>query len=773
MDISGLEDEFLLSEGKPRLIYIKEGDEREPKLAALLERVGNEGGVSYKRFRDGRELETLIEDDLSLLLTERFLGTDVNVAEEAPGSRPNLPAPVTPFIGRDRELRSLEAHIEREDVRLTTLTGPGGVGKTRLAIQLGYRAQTMFDGVHFVPLAPIREPELVPGELAKALEVRRFGSVDSLETVRDFLAPRRDLLILDNFEQVLEASTVVAQLLAECSLLKIMVTSRAPLQIRGEYEFYVQTLELPRDLPGAGAADYDAVKLFVERAQAVRPDFELSSANADAVVQICRRLDGLPLAIELAAARIRILTPELLLAKLDEGLRVLSHGARDMPDRHQRLRDTIEWSYELLDEDAKTLLARLGVFRGGFTLEAAEEICSYGGLDVLSGLSVLIDQSLVRSGIVGEGEPRFMMLETIREFATELLGEDPNRDQIVDRHARLYAELTRVGGIESRSKDQIQIFNRMEREIFNMRAAASWLLRQGEADVVAEAMIESWFLWWTRGYLREARLWTGRILDYKDDLSTLGYGKALALRGVLAYWQNDHAVALPSLHEASEIFAAEDYAQGLALCDVLLGLAAAFTGDVAGGQARLRKGIQAFLDIGDRSSATTALNGLCWTHSLLHNFEGSEDDYLLAMSLSQEQGTSMDIGMAESNLGTLRFYEGDEEEGIRLLLSGLNHLARLRHISIATEMVDNIAQILAHRGRHREVLVIFAATEIIRERVGAFVPFPALERVEETKKNASAGLPEDEVEAARAEGRKLDFDAVVALAMDELEPVQV
>jgi predicted ATPase len=771
MEISGLEDEFQLSSGMPRLIYIKEAEERDPGLEKLIGRFRQEASVSSKSFKTARELEALIRDDLVLLLTERFHNTE-EVFEAAPNLHSRLPAQTTSFIGRERELRNLFAHLCRDDVRLTTLTGPGGIGKTRLALELGSRWAALDRAVYFIPLAPIRDPALVIEEIAKVLGVRRSGEANLMQAVVQALSSQPGLLILDNFEQVLDAAAQVADLLHACPGLKVLCTSRAPLRLTGEHEFYVPVLTLPDEDEGGSPLDSDAVKLFVQRARAARSDFDLTAENTQTIVEICRRLDGLPLAIELAAARMRLLTPELLLDKLGERLQVLAGGARDMPERHQRLRDTIAWSYDLLDPDAKTTLARLGAFRGGFTLEAAESICGHDGLDVLNSLSALIEQSLVRNGIAG-AEPRFMMLETIREFATELLSEGPETEAILEQHARYYAELARLGGIAVRAGGSQNDLDRLEREIYNMRASASWLLRNGGADLVAEAIWESWWMWWTRGYLREGRLWAERTLERRDDMSPLGLAKSLGVLGAMAFWQYDIGTAIPAFQEALEIFNKHNDERGSALCDLALGLMTALGGDIEEGQERLRGSLEAFLRANDRAGASMSAQALCWTHSIFETFEGHESDFMLALRLAKELNNEMDIALAESGVGWFYFKQGDESEGIRLMHKGLANLGRIRHFGSAMNVVDYAAEIALLRGRPEPALTLIGATEAIRERIGTVIPFPLLERVAANKREASEQLSKELAEKVLAEGRNMEFDAVIALALEEFDPVKV
>ena len=397
-------------------------------------------------------------------------------------SRPNnLPLQPTPLVGREREVAEVEDRIQSEEVRLLTLTGPGGTGKTRLVLQAAADLLEEFeDGVFFVALATITDPELVPSTIAGPLGVKESAEQPLTETLKSYLREKELLLLLDNFEQVLEGTPVVGELIAACPKLKVLATSRIPLRLYGEQEYAVPPFALPdpRVLPPVKVlTQYEAVRLFVERARAVKADFSVSNENAPAVAEICARLDGLPLAIELAGARLRILPPQKMLERLSNRLKLLKGGARDLPTRQQTLRGTIDWSYELLKEDEKTFFRRLSVFSGGRTLDAIEEICDpEGHLDVLDAVESLVEKSLLRQEEGPEGEPRFVMLETVHEYAREKLQESGEAEAIKRAHAEYFFALAEEAEPELEGPDQLQWMDRLEAEHDNMRAALSWSL---------------------------------------------------------------------------------------------------------------------------------------------------------------------------------------------------------------------------------------------------------------------------------------------------------
>jgi predicted ATPase len=455
------------------------------------------------------------------------------------GAHPtNLPAPLTSFVGRHGDLAEACRLLRREQVRLLTLTGPGGIGKTRLALQVAAELAEAFpDGVFFVALAPVSDPGLVVSTIAQTLAVREAAGRSLLQSLIWHIGGRRVLVVLDNFEQVLSAAPAVAGLLGACRQLKVLITSRAALRVSGEQEYPVPPLSLP-DVRQADASEdlmsSEAVALFVERARAVDPRFAVTDENAAALADICRRLDGLPLAIELAAARSKLLSPQALVSRLERRFELLQGGPRDLPVRQQTLRATIDWSYALLDAGEQSLFARLAVFAGGCTLEAAEAVCGLeDGPDVLTGLAALIDKNLLQSRDGIDGDRRVQMLETVREYALERLGERRETDEVARRHAAYYLRLAEQAELEVLGPRQQAWYERLAADLDNLRGALTWPLAHREAEVTGRLAAALMPFWISRGHVSDGLRWLEAALQHRGRLSRSTLAKALFAKAFL------------------------------------------------------------------------------------------------------------------------------------------------------------------------------------------------------------------------------------------------
>jgi len=531
----------------------------------------------------------------------------------------NLPVQPTPFIGREQEVKAVQHLLERDGVRLLTLTGPGGTGKTRMALQVAAELSEGFpDGVFFVDLAPISDPALVMPTIAQTLDVKEVAGHPLLDLVIAFLREKQVLLLLDNFEQVVSAAERLPALLAACQELKVLVTSREVLHVSGEQEFAVPTLSLPdpKRLPDLQAlSQYEAVALFIQRAQAARPAFQVTQANAAAITEICLRLDGLPLAIELAAARIKLLPPQALLARMGQRLAVLTSGARDVPERHQTLHNTIAWSYQLLDGGEQRLFRRLSIFLGGCTLEAAESVCAALGeadapRSVFDGVASLIDKSFLRQSDPEGQEPRLLMLETIREYGWECLNGSGELEETRHAHALYYLHLAEQVEPHLRSAQQAVWLARLEEEHDNLRAALRWSLDHAEKEMALRLGGALGYFWELCGPWSEGRTFLEQALAAGEDVTAAVRAKALGAAGVLMGMQGDFEPAMVLCQQSLALFRELGEAAGEALSLYGLGTIAWMRGNLALARELLEEALTLFRGVDDPWGITSSLISL-------------------------------------------------------------------------------------------------------------------------------------------------------------------
>ena len=673
--VSGLEDEYRLSARLPRLIYVKSpAPDREPRLTEMLARFRDEGDVSYQQFSDPAELQQLVGNDLAVLLSERF--ERARSGDGAAGGAPlagALPVPATPLVGREREASTVEDLVVREGVRLVTLTGPGGVGKTRLVVEVARQLAPGFaDGVRFVELAAVLSADLVAAAVTAGLGLSTSAG-RLLTDVQSYLRTRRLLLVLDNFEQVVDAAPLLAELLAAAPGLVVLVTSRVVLRLSGEHEFPVPPLPVP---PAGSSPDpeelqqYAAVRLFVERAHAAAPDFELTSVNAVDVAAICRQLDGLPLAIELAAARIRLLPPSALLARLGQRFSLLTGGTRDLPERQRTLRNTLEWSYGLLPASEQALFARLGVFAGPFSLPAAEAVAANSpdhgqatALEpVIDTLGTLVDSSLVRPENQ-DGEPRFSLLETIREYALECLTADGDWVQAHDRHAAYFQALAEPAAAELAGPGQLTWLDRLETEHDDLLAAMSWRADQGPPERALHLFWVTWKFWWLHGHTAQlARL----VDDFAANSARLPPPQrtiALSAAGFILIANGDQAKAETLFGQSLPLYRQVSGKFGVVLNATGLG--------VLGYLAALRRDYPRATDLLGKSQAL-----------LRHVSDNDLTGYDRLQHL-------MTIALVDNFLGQIRLSQGDNDAAARLFTDGLAVARRAQdRISLLISLYD-------------------------------------------------------------------------------------
>jgi predicted ATPase/class 3 adenylate cyclase len=691
----------------------------------------------------------------------------------------NLPAQPTPLVGRERELKEVCDLLREEGVRLLTLTGPGGIGKTRLGLQVGAELLDEFeDGVFFVALAPIIDPALVASAIAEPLGVVEAGDQPLKEGLKDYLRGKELLLLLDNFEQVLGAAPLVGELLSACPKLKVLATSRSVLRVYGEQEYPVPPLELPR--PGRLPAidrltQYEAVRLFIERAKAARPDFSVTDENAPAVAEICARLDGLPLAIELAAARIKLLTPGAMLERLGSRLKLLHGGSRDLPERQRTLRGTIEWSHALLEEGERVLFARLAVFSGGRTLEAIETICDARGdlpVDALEGVSSLLDKSLLRQEEGPEGEPRFVMLETIHEYARERLEASGEAEEVRRLHAAYFLALAEEAEPELSGADQLACLERLEAEHDNMRAALSWSLEKEPETALRLAVALARF-WEKRSYFSEGSSWLEAALRLSDRVEAATTHSATRARllseaGTFAFFRTDFEHAIVLHGKALELYRELGDDSGVAFALLCLGAQHMEKGDHEQAAPFLEEALALSHRIGDKRNIAGTLHNLAEVERQRGNYERAKALGMESIALLREMEDKWQLGMVVGWLGLLAVWSGDDHDlAERSLEEALALDRELGNWAYGAYCLESFAGLAGARAQGSRAARLWGAAEALRTNIGAPRPLDARLLYEPSMAAARAQLGEAAWEAAFAEGMAMSPEEAAEYALGE------
>ncbi|TMK79440.1 MAG: adenylate/guanylate cyclase domain-containing protein [Actinobacteria bacterium] len=742
------------------------------------------------------------------------LENDFPALKTLEGRPTNLPIQPTVLIGREQQVKEAVALLRREGIRLVTLTGPGGTGKTRLSLQVAAELVADFeDGVFFVDLAAISDPHLFIATVAQTLAVRERPGQSLSETLKDYLRDKHLLLVLDNFEQLLDAGPAVSALLAAASNLKALVTSRAPLHLSGEHEYSVPPLAVP-DLgesePPSILAAYEAVQLFLARAQAVKPEFELTSENTPAVAEICARLDGLPLAIELGAARVRMLGPQALLGRLSERLALLTEGTRDAPARQRTLRDTIEWSYDLLDSSEQRLFARQSVFLGGATIEAAEAVCEpVDELEgaVFDGIASLVEKSLLRRQDEGRaGESRILMLETIREYALDRLERSGEEALLRQRHANYFVALAEEAEPEILGVDQIAWLERLEDERDNFRAALGWSLERRDTELALRLIGSLRRAWVARGYLSETRTWLEAAFEQSGAVPPQVEAKARYGLGRVALVQGDYDQAIPSLEQSARLFRELAEAEGLVFSLADLSFVATAQGRPADAQRFADEALEEANAAGNDRTIAAALHSLACTKLDADEYGEARALFEQSLALRRKLGDKRNIANSLSYLGSVALLEGDYDSATALLDESValgRDLGNLLIVSVglaneslvtlaagdagraaalcieslalsrelgdkrtSVECLHALAGIAAVQAEPLRTALLSGAAASLHAEIKAS-PSPAERMVgERFLPIARAAVDDQSFEAAWAEGRQMGYDAAVTYALE-------
>lgn len=689
-----------------------------------------------------------------------------------------MPRPPSSFVGRTREINELEVLFETS--RLVTLTGAGGSGKTRLALELVDTLRHRFrDGAYFVDLAPLSDPELVPSTIASALSIREEPGQPILDRIIERLGVRRVLVLLDNLEQLPAASPLIGELLARCPNIHVLVTSRAPLHLRGEQEYLVDPLRLPEpgELTSTEAVERsEAITLFLDRAKAVKPKFALTAANAATIADICRRLDGLPLAIELAAPRLRVLSPTALLVRLEHRLQLLSGGPSDAPSRQRTLRDTIGWSYELLAADEQRVLICLSIFAGGFTLPVAEAVVREpsepSSTDFLESLSHLVDQNLLRVTPGAEGEPRFSMLETIREFASERLTASSQAEVIERRFVEAYLAVVEQAAPELLGAHQKVWLDRLEGEVGNIRAALAWAIKEGETVTAGRIGVALWRFWQLRGHLDEGGVWLDRILalprwyDHPRERAM-----ALEAAGGLAYWHGRFPAA--EVHYTQALELQRSLGEPAAIATALYNLAFVYflpKTDLPRARSMLEESLATFEALSDR----TGMGKVYWALSSVIYVESDDvkqDDLEraaqyneMSQTIFRESNDAFSLGWALHWRGLIAMRSGDLVTARSYLGEGLRLFADATDVSGITFLLDDFSALAVAEGDVQRAACLSGAAAALESSSGTDLA-GFLSSLYSRPRPEGAQLAKDVVATAWAKGYALSAQEAVVFAL--------
>ena len=718
---------------------------------------------------DLRKLQKRIETEPHQAETKLFKATKIKqFSEEKPIEKSvreitseiaapnNLSGKFSPIIGREKEISEITNLLKGDSIRLLTLTGIGGTGKTRLAYEIAVEMLSEFvDGVFFIPLAAVRNAEFVASEIARPLGVKDAGGKSLLETLKDFLKEKQILLVVDNFEQILSAAPVLNELLANAPRLTMLVTSRALLHLRVEREFVVPPLRLPSDIAELSADDllpYESVKLFMERAQAVKANLAATKENLQIIAEICSRLDGLPLAIELAAARVKILSPSAILTRLENSLKLLTGGAQDLPAHQQTMRGAIEWSFDLLEADEKILFRRLAVFTGGFTIEAAETVGSWQkaegsqeqlinesveqksisndnellptanrrlptDFDILDGITSLVDKSLLVQKEQADGESRFRLLEVVREYALEILEASGEAEAIRKNHAAFFLAVAKEAEPHFFDEQGTNWLNRLEEEHDNLRAALSWSATSDAETAInlAAAMRTFWIL---HSHLTEGRKWLETALERSDDAPSALRFKLLHGLGQAAMYQGDTETARKMYEESLAVSKAAGDKRQIALSNRGLGALAKQQGDFTTARKFIEEGLKISRELNDKFGIAVSLNNLGDLARMEGDYAAARPLFEESLAISRQLGNKEGICGIHNNLAAITFGEDDFAAAHSHYAEALAMAQELGDKITVSYSLDGFAALAVKSGDTERAAQIASAAEHLRESLG-------------------------------------------------------
>jgi predicted ATPase len=731
-DVSGLEDEYNLAPaGMPKLIYIKKSEGREPRLNDLIDRIKTDDTAAYLPFDTADELAGRVLSDLATLLAERFdesrMTVDIAETDAAASLIARVPVPYTVTIGRESEIAEVRALLERGTDRVVSLIGPGGIGKSRLAIEVALDTTDLYpDGTYFVGLENVLEPALLLPTIAFVLGIRDNGEAVLEERISRALAERRVLLVLDNFEQIVDAAPVLVRLFTVAPTASFLVTSRVVLRIRGEQVYEVRALTTPAaGEPGTleRARQSAAVALFVDRAQAAKPSFDLTEDNAGAVMDICRRLEGLPLAIELAAAKVRMLTPAAIAERLQQSLPLLTAAVRDLPDRHRTMRATIDWSASLLSDDHRALLDDLGVFAERFSLDAVEALGAgrpWEG-DAIDGITALIDSSLVKQTEV-EGRAVLSLLAIVREYALGRLKERGEAARMRTAHADYYTALVRRDGGALRGTSQAATLQALGVELANLRAAVRHLVYTDRLDDAADFAWGLLIYWWIMGLFGGVRVWMLELLGKEQPIRphTRAVAWFFALWGEM--WQHPSEEVVAGIGECIRLFtdSGDEDAAAMALAARATARVQLPQPDIDTAERELNDAVERLHRLGNgwgEAITLVSLGRVTW-------LRGSREDALArferASALAEAGGDLFTASVAGNQIGRLLLVGGKFDEAEAVFRRTLLDSVKLHHEEGIAYGLEGLCAIAAAHGDARRAGALSAAAATIRHRIGVF-----------------------------------------------------